>query len=254
MLIVETREGGEGDLWLYDLERGAQTRFAFGAGRQMEPAWSPDGRLVAYRELGQDAIMLKPADGAEAPRLAARGWLPRFTPDGRHLVYGKRGSGSEDVWTAAVDAPGDTVETFATPASEDFPVPAPQGTHLLYTSDESGRNEVYLRQYPTGPGRWQVSASNGGRPQWSRGGDRIYYMMGEEILEVPVTLSPTVRLGTPVVRFHLGTLRMQTWGRHNFLPTSRPDRFVMLKPLQGAAPATADVVLVENWRAEFAKK
>ena len=255
LLVIETRETAEGDLWLYDLGRRAQTRFAFGPGRQMEATWSPDSRDVAYRDLSQDAIFLKPADGSKAPRLVARGWLPQFTPDGRHLVYGKTGAnGSSDIWYLTLGATRDTVALLATAASEDFPMPAPQGGYLLYVSDESGRQEVYLRQFPSGEGRWQVSTNGGGRPLWSRKGDRIYYSTGEEIYEVEVTLQPSVRLGTPLLRFDLGDLKMQNWGRHNFLPTSRPDRFVMLKHQERIVTAPADVVVVENWTAEFEKK
>jgi Tol biopolymer transport system component len=255
LLVVETRETAEGDLWLYDLERRAQTRFAFGPGRQMEATWSPDSREVAYRDLAQDAIFLKPADGSRAPRLVARGWLPQFTPDGQHLVYGKSGAnGSSDIWYLTLGATRDTVALLATPAIEDFPMPAPQGGYLLYVSDESGRQEVYLRQFPSGEGRWQVSTNSGGRPLWSRKGDRIYYSTGEEIYEVEVTLQPSVRLGTPLLRFDLGDLKMQNWGRHNFLPTSRPDRFVMLKHQERIVTAPADVVVVENWTAEFKKQ
>jgi Tol biopolymer transport system component len=254
-LVVETRETAEGDLWLHDLVRHAQTRFAFGPGRQMEATWSPDGRQVAYRDLPQDAIFLKPADGSKAPLLVARGWLAQFTPDGLHLVYGKPGiNGSSDIWYTTLGATRDTVAWLATAAIEDYPMPAPQGGHLLFVSDESGRQEVFLRQFPSGEGRWQVSTNGGGRPLWSRQGDRIYYSVGEDIYEVEVSLQPSVRLGTPVRRFDLGDLKMQYWGRHNFLPTSRPDRFVMLKPTERVAISLADVVVVDNWPAEFGKK
>ncbi|HET9327479.1 MAG TPA: protein kinase [Candidatus Eisenbacteria bacterium] len=254
MLVTERREGGEGDIWLHDLERNSQTRFAFGPGRQMEPAWSPDGRSIVYRDMNTSALWVKPADGALDARRLSGGLGGRFTSDGRYLIHPKVGMDNGlDIWQTSV-AGDDSTALIATPANEDFPAPAPQGKFLAYSSDETGRTEIYLRQYPIAQGRWQVSTNGGVMPLWSARGDALYYREGDRILEVKVTLEPSVRLATPQQLFRMSDLRMQDWGRHYFLPTSRPDRFVALKPTEEAAPPQADVLLVQNWRSEFAKK
>ncbi len=252
-LAVEIRESGEGDVWVYDLERKAQTRFAFGPGRQGEPTWSPDGREIAYGDFSQEIIYAKPADGSQSPRVLARGFLPQYTADGKYLIYGKTAHGSSDVWYESLGT-ADTAALIVSPADELHPMPAPQGNHLLYVSNESGKQEVYLKQFPSGGGRWQVSTSGGSKALWSRRGDRIYYWSGEEIYEVPVELTPGVRLGTPRPLFNLGELQMQSWGRYNFLPTSDGNRFLMLKTAEKKTHTVADVVVVENWPAEFRKK
>jgi len=256
LLAVEIREATDTDVWLYDLGRKAQTRFAFGDGRQGEPAWSPDGKALAWNEFGQDLYLAKPVDGSQAPWLLARGYMGQFTPDGRHVVYVRNSAGTgSDIWYRSLDAPNDTVAVVATPADESLPMLSPGGDYLLYVSDESGRREIYLRQFPTGQGRWQVSTNGGERAVWSRKGDRIYYYWaGEKIFEVPVTLRPGVRLGSPRELFDPATVGLQTWGRYTVLPTSNPDRFVTLKPTSTTSERHTDVVLVQNWSQEFARK
>ncbi len=133
-------------------------------------------------------------------------------------------------------------------------MPAPQGGYLLYVSDESGKQEVYLRQFPTGEGRWQVSTNGGSKALWSRQGDRIYYWAGEEVSEVPVELANGVRLGAPRVLFDLGDLKMQSWGRYTVAPTSDPNRFLAIKIIERSTASPTDVIVVENWPAEFRKK
>jgi Tol biopolymer transport system component len=253
LLALETREGGEGDLWLYDLERKAQTRFAFGPGRQGEPSWSPDSRELAWGEFTLDNIAAKPADGSRAPRRLVRGYLGQYTADGAHMVYVRNGQGSgPDIWYGSITAP-DSMPLVATDASEMHPMPSPRADYLLYVSDESGRQEVYLKPFPSGEGRWQVSTEGGSRARWSARGDRIYYWTTDEVYEVAVELSPAVRLGNPRVLLNLGDLRMQNWGRYNFLPTADPDRFLALKVTSTSNESHVDVIVVQNWLAEFRK-
>jgi Tol biopolymer transport system component len=253
-LAVEIRSSGEGDIWLYDLERKSETRFAFGPLRQGEAAWSPDGREIAFQEAGARAAVTKPADGSQAPRLLIHGTLARVTPDGQHVVYCKNGvNGSSDIWYASIGG-ADSMAVVAGPGIETWPMPSPDGRYLLYNSDESGKFEVYLRQFPRGEGRWQVSTNGGGRPLWSRKGDHIYYTGGDLFYEVPVDLASSVRLGTPHVLFDLSKLKMQTFGRYSVVPTSNPDRFVALKSSERSSRSHTDAIVVENWTAEFAKR
>jgi Tol biopolymer transport system component len=255
MLALETRLGGDPDIWLLDLERRAQTRFAFGPARQGDPAWSPDGREVAWFEGGVNRIIARPADGSQAERQVCRGYSPQYSPDGRYLVYGNfANSTASDIWYATRAAPPDSFPIVSTPAGENLPVPSPQGAHVIYVSTESGRAEIWLRQFPSGDGRWQVSTNGGGKALWSREGDRIYYWSGDQVFEVPVELQPAVRLGAPRLLFDLAALGMQTAGRFNCVPTSDPDRFLMLLPRKERFVSPVDVVVVENWPAEFARK
>jgi Tol biopolymer transport system component len=254
-LAIETRTGDEGGIWLCDLERGAASRFAFGEGQRFgEVSWSPDSRTLAYVNIAREEILVRPADGSQAPRIVGHGHFPRFTPDGNHLMYSKKGGGKRDLWMLPLDAPADSAVLLATPADEDMPRPAPQGGYYLYLTDESGRYEAFLRTYPQGTGLWQVSSDGADRATWNVRGDRIYLWDGDRILEVTVQLEGGVALGTPRLLFDASRIRVQSWGRHWMAPAPDPDRFLFFGLQTRSEEGSPTVELVENWSAEFGSR
>ena len=236
------------DIWIFNLTRDSRTRFAFGPERQRNPAWSPDGRLVVYS--ANNKLWLRPADGASEARYIGEGKFPSFAPDGRHLLYSHNGATS-DIWIRDITDLGDSTLLLGTAAEEFDPSLSPSGDYLLYSSDESGEQEVYLRDYPSGTGRWQVSTSGGTLPQWAPSGDKIYYTRDVEFLEVEVELEPQVRLGAPQVLFSRSDKGLQDWGLFVIRPLPEPDRFLTLK-LAGS-PQFVNIVVVDNWVQEFEK-
>jgi hypothetical protein len=198
---------------------------------------------------------MKPADGSLPPRAVSSGANPQFTPDGGHLLVSRIGAGASDVniWHVSLET-GDSTAVLNTGADEYFPVPAPRGNYMVYVSDESGRPEVYLCQYPRPGGRWQVSSSGGDKALWSRSGRTLYYASSEDLYAVDVTLEPTVRLGTPRLLFRLGSMDMQTWGRWFFLPGPEEGQVLLLQRETLDTQTRRDMVAVENWKAEFRKK
>jgi serine/threonine-protein kinase len=72
---------------------------------------------------------------------------------------------------------------------------SPDGRWLVYVSDESGRREVYVRPFPTGEGRWQISSDGGIEPRWSKHGREIIYRDRGWFLAVPVVPGPGFAIG-----------------------------------------------------------
>ena len=66
------------------------------------------------------------------------------------------------------------------------PAISPDGRWLAYTSNESGRQEVYVRPYPAGAGRWQVSDNGGGYPRWARNGRELFYRVDDGIMAATI--------------------------------------------------------------------
>ena len=56
-----------------------------------------------------------------------------------------------------------------------MPVLSPDGRFLAYTSNESGRFEVYVQSFPGPGGKWQISTAGGGEPHWRADGKELYY-------------------------------------------------------------------------------
>jgi serine/threonine-protein kinase len=173
-------------IWIKQLDRGPFSRLTF-SGQDRRPAWSPDGRVVAFirDSLATSSVYQRVTDGSQPDRPLAR--LDRrvqevtWSPDGRWLLLrtddGARGAGD----IVGVRTSGDTtsVPLVASSFTELHPAVSPDGRWLAYTSNESGINEVYVRPFPsTSGGRWQVSNGGGMEPRWSPDGRELYFLDG----------------------------------------------------------------------------
>jgi Tol biopolymer transport system component len=173
-------------IWIKQLDRGPFSRLTF-SGQDRRPAWSPDGRTVAFirDSLAGSSVYQRVTDGSRPDRPLAR--LDRrvqevaWSPDGRWLLLrtddGARGAGD----IVGLRTSGDTtpVPLVASSFTELHPAVSPDGRWLAYTSNESGINEVYVRPFPsTSGGRWQVSNGGGMEPRWSPDGRELYFLDG----------------------------------------------------------------------------
>ena len=126
---------------------------------------------------------------------------------------------------------------------------SPDGRHLAFTSDESGRSEVYVQAIEGTRlvgGRVQVSSAGGTEPAWRRDGGELYYAGGGHLVAVPVTRDgDAIRTGTPMPLFAT-TLAGGSYGTATYAPSSDGRRFVIITPVDGSEAAPATVVL--NWR------
>lgn len=151
--------------------------------------WSSDGQHLAS-SVPAVGISIARADGASPPQplVRERTLLPSsFSPDGRRLAYSQGGQ----LWTVSLERQGDlwkagTPERFMENTFRETSAAfSPDGRWLAYQSNESGKDEVYVRPSSHSPsrrgGKWQISNSGGTAPRWSRTGD-IVYQSGDQIL------------------------------------------------------------------------
>jgi Tol biopolymer transport system component len=177
------------DIYIYDIQRGAMSRLTFTGHGNTNPVWTPDGKHIVFYSVG--SFWWIRADGAGEPlRLlySKAGLYPNsFSRDGPRLVYHQAGSETKfDLWTLPLDLsdadhpkPGKPEVLLRTPFNEGEGRLSPEGRWLSYTSDESGKYEVYVRPFHSsqgGPGgQWQISTAGGGYSFWSRDGRELYY-------------------------------------------------------------------------------
>jgi len=245
------------DVWIYDLERGSKSRLTFDPGLDINPLWSPDRARVAFssNRSGSFDLYLKDASGAgDEQRLLAVGEDLHpcgWSRDGRHIAFIRRGaSTSWDIWALPMDGSGDAFPVVKTPFFEGRPRFSPDGRWIAYDSDESGRFEIYVRQFPGPGGRWQVSNSGGSEPWWSADGREIFYLDEEEnIVSVAVRAADVFTAALPEVLFRARLC--QSGPRNRYVVASDGQRFLMVSPVEGQTIPPMTVVL--NWDAALSK-
>lgn len=131
---------------------------------------------------------------------------------------------------------------------------SPDGRWIAYESDETGRDEIYVRPFPRAEsgGRRQVSSAGGDEPLWSHRGREIFYRAAfGEMMAVPVTTTPAFAPGTPHALFPAGKYaRGLSYRAYDVSANDR--RFLMLSPVSDSvAAAPTRLVVVENWFEEL---
>jgi serine/threonine-protein kinase len=194
------------DVWVHDLERGTTTRLTFADITDMAPIWSPDGKRIAFGSLRDSSVPnlhWKTADGSgETERLTESNLAQfpcSFSPDGQWLMYQEEGAGTGwDLFALALET-GESELFLRTKSLEGAGEFSPDGRWVAYHSSESGRFEVYVRPFPAGGGKWQISTDGGHYPMWSADGTRLYYANNDSLMVVDVSSEgATFRAETPV--------------------------------------------------------
>jgi Tol biopolymer transport system component len=178
-----------GDLIVYDLRRDATTRLTY-TGQALEPIWTPDGKHIAFQSVssaGTSLLWIRVGGSGETERLLESPTHPipySFSPDGQRLAYVDLASETGyDIWTLPLDSsgnpdrptPGRPELFLRTPFNETVPSFSPDGRWIVYRSNESGANEIYVRPFPASQGKWQISAGGGIYGIWSNNGRELFY-------------------------------------------------------------------------------
>lgn len=251
-LAVEITDGDR-DIWIYDLERGMKTRFTADANPETLALWSPSGDALLYgvNRAGNLDIHSKPASGnGEARALIATPApesSPAVSPDGRYLLYDAATPQTKRDMVyrerRADGTLGEPVPFLKTEHDEGGGRFSPDGRFVAYRSNESGVDEVYVRDFPAGSRKWQISSDGGNDPHWRADGKEIFYSQRRYLKAVPIALQPSFTPGAPVELFGRPTLQAQfdvARDGQRFLVRERPDN-----------DAPLSIHVVHNWFEEF---
>ena len=260
-LVAEQNIDGGNSIWIKRLDRGAAVRLTFENNLIGAATWTPDGRALTFGSIvgASPGLWTKRADGNAQASLVFRDKrgmrAPRWSPDGRWLVFttfpGQPGAG--DIVGARPGVDTVAVPLVASRFTENAPNFSPDGKYLAYTSDESGREEVYVVPFPkTDAAKWQVSTRGGTEPVWSHSGKELFYRNADAdmvAVSVETTLTFSIRSATtlfPTANFRANSDFAQ------YAVSADDRRFLMIR---NSAPNTAErLVVVENWFQELARK
>ena len=235
------------DIWVRDLARGTTTRLTR-EGDNHGVVWSADGtRVLTGRAVatGTEVVAL-PADGSGTPEIVATlpgafGAMPTsLSLTGEVIVQDRFGreTGSDIATIVVKDSERRTL--LDSPSDEGGGVISPDDRWLAYVSDESGRNEVYLRPYAGAGPRTLVSISGAVEPVWSRTGNELFFRSGRDLLTVPVSAERGAA-AQPRVLFTGDYPVGPQVANYDVAPDGR------LMMMRGRQWAEGQVVIVLNW-------
>ncbi len=263
------REDGESHIWIYDLEDGLFRRLTFEGEVNDGPAWTPDGKWIAFRSNrdGPFNLYRKLADGSRpVERLTTSEFSQSpasWSPDGSVLVFRQRSTNGKNmsIWVLPMKG-GRKPRAFITPSDPVWNLNfSPDGRWLAYltNSSKAGRTNgvhLYVRPYPGPDVKWLISGEDAGGPVWSPDGTELFYRSVPhhplrpqdltKIMGVSIQTQPSFRAGKPRLLFeglYEGIMGLSPDG-HRFLMSKRSTRE---SPRQG-------INVVLNWFEELKRK
>jgi eukaryotic-like serine/threonine-protein kinase len=231
--------GGSGvprQIWIFDVPARTSARFTFEAASQA-PVWTRDGRRIyfAARRDGVWRIYRRPVDGALADELVdttepASHVVTDVSSDERFVAYNASGAG-EDVRVLPLQPGAKPIAVTDLPANESGGRFSKDGRAIAYTSDESGRSEVYVQPFPGGGARQQVSVDGGSQPVWRADSKELFFLAPDGTVFAVAVTSPGIAHGTPVALFKSRVRRAGFANPAHFAVTPDGQRFLMNVPL-----------------------
>jgi serine/threonine protein kinase len=258
-MAIDRRDAqGRRDLWLFDLNRGTNTRLTFDPADELDPVWSPDGKQIAFTgtSRGRRDIYVMDAHGTRPPELLLE--LPeaknveQWSPDGKYLVYNFNLTPAppQNLYVLPLFGDRKPIAMLTSPFTADMGQISPNGKWLAYRSTESGTSEVYVLAFapndPASRRKWRISTDGGMEPQWRADGKELFYLNGSTLMSVEVKGDGhEFEAGLPKVLFE--TILTSNITRNRYAVARDGQRFLMVTMTKEQVHPEIHVLL--NWEA-----
>jgi eukaryotic-like serine/threonine-protein kinase len=243
------------DIWIIDLTRDSATRFTDDPAHESMPVWSRDGRIAFSRSsrAGQSPggdLFVKTANGASAEEALLQDGTEKFpaswSADGRFVLYGVASGSSRnvDLWALPTSGNAKPYPILQTKFNERIGKFSPDGRWVAFTSDETGRTEVYVMPFAEPRTKVPVSRAGGDLPRWRGDGNEIFYVApGNKLMAVTVNgRGANFNVGVPQRLFDLNPGGVGYF----YDVTSDGQRFLALTRQEQPRSVTP-ITLVMNW-------
>ncbi|MFY9560395.1 MAG: protein kinase, partial [Terriglobales bacterium] len=254
-------------LWIFDLFRDKQIRLTFGPGRTAFPVWAPGGNAVVFasNKTGTYQLVEQPTDSTGSEQTMLDSEISKYptswSADGRFIAYNTttQGNSLTELWVLPLSGerkPYVFLQGGFNVGQGQF---SPDGRWMAYSSDESGKPEVYVTPFPGGGNKWQISQAGGTSPRWRRDGKELFYLTPDsDLMSAEVDGRGSIfQVGAVRRLFHV--LLKTGASRLDLNPTNEqigydaaPDGkwFVANSPPLGSPPP---ITLITNWTPELRK-
>jgi Tol biopolymer transport system component len=264
-LLAFQRENNTGsDLWVRELNRGAETRLTSDSSSNVAPVWSPGGDSIVFasNRSGVYNLYQKAANGT-GPEVRLLSNTVTDSPeqwsrDGRFIEYfeldtkNKRG-----LWILPAQASTDRkpIPFLRSESDELLGQLSPDSHWMAFTSDRSGRREVYVRAFPQGNGDWTISIAGGQGSRWRGDGKELFFEAADgKMMAVPVNsavpgANAVFEPGAPMALFDAHMAHNGEARYFEYDVTADGKRF-LINTVGGAGAASAPPLsVVTNWLA-----
>ncbi len=249
------QDGDNRDIWIYDLVRHTLNPLT-SDGSSALPFWIPDGKFVlfgSYRGASKPQLFRQSLTGSGEAELLATleepvGAMTSCSPDGKEFLFARSDPKyprlDQDIWVVQLKQNGEHSQRpyIQRDINQREAVWSPCGRCVAYSSDESGRWEVYVEPYP-GPGpKVPVSTEGGQQPMWSRDGKELFYRNGNKMMAAAVETEPQFRVTGYIELFEGRYLSTASLQNYDVAPDGR---FLMIQ--EPTESATLGINVVLNW-------
>jgi eukaryotic-like serine/threonine-protein kinase len=247
LVAMDVVSGDDRNIWIADVTRGVTSRLTFGGGTDRSPVWSPDGRRIAFSRGKKIFVTNADGSGSETELVALEGFPQSWSSDGRYLLF--RTQRQLFVWPFTGGDPIPVGSRAGTSGPSHF---SPDGRAIAYTSNESGRDEIYVQLTPPASGRIRVSANGGSEPRWGPKDGGLFFLGADRMMmSADIRIDETLSAGQPRELFVLpsGTV----FSNSRFDVDGARGRFFVPRIIGESAPDTP-ITVVLNWWAELVNR
>ena len=251
-VAMNSTPNGNSDIYLLEVANGKLLRLTEDPALDVFPVWSADSATVYFgsNRLGPFELYEKPITGNVPEKLVMQTRATRplrdASRDGRFLLY----KTSADIAAVQLDGnPRGEFPVIQTPGIEDWPQFSPDTKWVAFQSDESGRVEIYIQQFPAGR-RWQISKGGGAHARWHPGGKELVYIASDgQLLALPFEVAANgqeIKMGDAKALFKPPIVRNVAdgaWGQQ-YMFSNDGERFLIATVEEVRSP----IKVIRNWK------